>query len=264
MDESLARLTVFFSLLVLIGIWEVAAPRRKRTQSVLVRWANNFGLVVLNTTILRLIFPTALVGVAAYCEGLGWGMLNVLSWPLWIEILFTLVVLDLAIYCQHVVFHHVPVLWRVHRMHHTDVDFDLSTGVRFHPIEIMLSMGIKILIVVLLGAAPLAVILFEILLNGSSLFSHGNIKVPRLIDSFLRLLLVTPDMHRVHHSVDKIETDSNFGFCLSWWDRLFGTYRDQPALTHRGMTLGLIGYRSKRWQNFWGLLRLPFAKSGEF
>ena len=263
MDESVARLSVFFSLLVLLGIWEVVAPRRKRTQSVLVRWANNFGLVVLNTIILRLIFPTALVGFAVYCEGVGWGMLNVLSWPLWLEILFTLVILDLAIYWQHVAFHHVPLLWRVHRMHHTDLDFDLSTGVRFHPIEIMLSVGIKILIVIPLGAAPLAVMLFEILLNGSSLFSHGNIKVARPIDTRLRLLLVTPDMHRIHHSVDKIETNSNFGFCLSWWDRLFGTYREQPALTHRGMTLGLIDYRSERWQNLWGLLRLPFAKSGE-
>ena len=260
MDEGLARISIFFSLLLAIGIWEAAAPRRERTQSLVSRWVNNFAVVVLNTAILRAVFPTALVGFAVYFESIGWGLLNVLSLPLWLEILLVIVVLDLTIYWQHVVFHQVPFLWRVHRMHHTDVDFDVSTGVRFHPIEILLSMIIKIAVVAPLGPAPVAVMLFEIILNGSSLFSHGNIRIPIKADSLIRFFIVTPDMHRVHHSVEKMETDSNFGFCLSCWDRIFATYREQPKQTHMAMTLGLEDYRSKRWQNLWNLLRLPFVK----
>ena len=260
MDEGVIRLSIFFSLLLVIGIWEAVAPRRERTQSFVVRWANNFAIVVLNTALLRVVFPTALVGFAVYFESIGWGILNTLSLPLWLEILLVLVVLDFVIYWQHVIFHQVPFLWRVHRMHHTDVDFDVSTGVRFHPIEILFSMIIKIVVVAPLGPAPLAVMLFEIILNGSSLFSHGNVRIPVKADRLIRFFLVTPDMHRVHHSADKIETDSNFGFCLSFWDRLFSPYRDQPEQTHTAMTLGLNDYRSKRWQNVWSLLRLPFVK----
>jgi len=260
-DEGLIRLGFFFGVLVLIGAWEVVAPRRRRSRPILSRWASNFGLVFFNTALLRLIFPTALVGVSLYFERTGVGLFHAFSLALWLELMFTLVILDFAIYWQHKLFHAVPWLWRVHRTHHTDIDFDLSTGVRFHPIEIVLSMCFKVLVIALLGAAPLAVMLFEIVLSASALFSHGNILIPRRLDALLRFVLVTPDMHRIHHSVEKIETDSNYGFCLSCWDRLFLTYREEPQGAHDEMGLGLNEYRANKWQSFWSLLRLPFVRS---
>ena len=261
MDESSARLGFFLGILILIGMWEIAAPRRGGPHSILFRWANNFSLVVFNTALMRLIFPTALVGIAVFFQEAGWGLFNILSLPFWLEILFALVLLDLAIYWQHKMLHAVPLLWRIHRMHHTDIDFDISTGVRFHPIEIILSMGIKIFVIALLGAAPLATVVFEIVLSGSAIFSHGNILIPRRFEIMLRYFLVTPDMHRIHHSIEEVETNSNFGFCLSWWDRIFATYREEPKRTHIEMCLGLGEYRSKKWQSFAGLLRVPFAKT---
>ena len=261
MDESSARLGFFLGILILIGMWEIAAPRRGGPHSILFRWANNFSLVVFNTALMRLIFPTALVGIAVFFQETGWGLFNILSLPFWSEILFALVLLDLAIYWQHKMLHAVPLLWRIHRMHHTDIDFDVSTGVRFHPIEIILSMCIKIFVIALLGAAPLATVVFEIVLSGSAIFSHGNILIPRRFEIMLRRFLVTPDMHRIHHSIEEVETNSNFGFCLSWWDRIFATYREEPKRTHTEMCLGLGEYRSKKWQSFAGLLRVPFAKT---
>ena len=261
MDESSARLGFFLGILILIGMWEIAAPRRGGPHSILFRWANNFGLVVFNTALMRLIFPTALVGIAVFFQETGWGLFNILPLPFWLEILFALVLLDLAIYWQHKMLHAVPLLWRIHRMHHTDIDFDVSTGVRFHPIEIILSMCIKIFVIALLGAAPLATVVFEIVLSGSAIFSHGNILIPRRFEIMLRRFLVTPDMHRIHHSIEEVETNSNFGFCLSWWDRIFATYREEPKRTHTEMCLGLGEYRSKEWQSFVGLLRVPFAKT---
>ena len=261
MDESSARLGFFLGILILIGMWEIAAPRRGGPHSILFRWANNFSLVVFNTALMRLIFPTALVGIAVFFQEAGWGLFNILSLPFWLEILFALVLLDLTIYWQHKMLHAVPLLWRIHRMHHTDIDFDISTGVRFHPIEIILSMGIKIFVIALLGAAPLATVVFEIVLSGSAIFSHGNILIPRRFEIMLRYFLVTPDMHRIHHSIEEVETNSNFGFCLSWWDRIFATYREEPKRTHIEMCLGLGEYRSKKWQSFAGLLRVPFAKT---
>ena len=261
MDESSARLGFFLGTLILIGIWEIAAPRRGGPHSILFRWANNFGLVVFNTALMRLIFPTALVGIAVFFQETGWGLFNILSLPFWLEILFALVLLDLAIYWQHKMLHAVPLLWRIHRMHHTDIDFDISTGVRFHPIEIILSMCIKIFVIALVGAAHLATVVFEIVLSGSAIFSHGNILIPRRFEIIFRRFLVTPDMLRIHHSIEEVETNSNFGFCLSWWDRIFATYREEPKRTHIEMCLGLGEYRSKKWQSFAGLLRVPFAKT---
>ena len=260
--ELASRLFVFLGVFVLIALWELAAPRRPLRVARSVRWTSNIGLVVLNTALLRLVFPAAAVGVAIMAGSQGWGLLNALGWPMWVEIVLAVVVLDLAIYCQHVIFHAVPALWRLHMVHHADLDFDLTTGVRFHPFEVVLSMVIKMAVVAALGAAPLAVILFELLLSATSIFNHGNIALPRAFDRLLRLIVVTPDMHRVHHSAIANETNSNFGFNLPWWDRLLGTYRAQPAAGHERMTIGLEQFREPRLQWLWHMLALPFTGAG--
>ena len=198
------------------------------------------------------------MGFALLAEARGWGLLNVLAWPAWLELLLALVVLDLAIYLQHRVFHSVPVLWRLHRMHHADLDVDVSTGARFHPVEILLSLGLKLLVIVSLGAAALAVLLFEIALNATSMFNHSNVRIPPAIESALRWLLVTPDMHRVHHSMLRRETDSNFGFNFPWWDRLLGTYRHQPEAGHDGVTLGIDHFRDPKELRLDRMLAQPF------
>ena len=244
--EPNIRLAVFLGVLAAMALWEIAAPRRRREIPRVIRWTNNMALVVVDTAILRLTFPILAVGLAAMAEESGWGLFNNFDAPIWVSIVVSMLLLDLAIYLQHVMFHAVPGLWRLHRMHHADLDFDVTTGLRFHPVEILISMGIKLAAVAALGPPAVAVLLFEVLLNATALFNHANINLPHPIDRVLRLIVVTPDMHRVHHSVDPIETNSNFGFNLPWWDRLLGTYRAQPAKGHHGMDIGIEQFRTRR------------------
>jgi len=261
--EVAIRLAVFFGVLGAMALWETLAPRRELTAPRALRWANNLGLVVLNSVVLRVLFPAAAVGVAAVAEAKGWGVFNNVSAPRWIAVLGSVIALDFFIYLQHVMMHAVPALWRLHRVHHADLDFDVTTGVRFHPIEVLVSMLIKFAAIVLLGAPVLSVAIFEVLLNATAMFNHGNVRIPPVPDRVLRWFVVTPDMHRVHHSVVADETNSNFGFNLPWWDHLFGTYRGQPRAGHEAMTIGIAEYRDLK-HCVWlpGLLALPFVGSG--
>lgn len=245
-NEPMLRLAVFLGVLIVMAGWELVAPRRRQDIPRVLRWTNNFALVVLDTVILRLTFPILAVGLALMAEARGWGLFNALDLPLWLAVLLSILLLDLAIYLQHVLFHAVPGLWRLHRMHHADLEFDVTTGLRFHPVEIVLSMVIKLAVVAALGAPAVAVLLFEVLLNATALFNHANIRLPAGVDRVLRWVMVTPDMHRVHHSVIPAETNSNFGFNLPWWDRLLGTYRAQPKAGHTGMTIGIEQFRTRR------------------
>jgi sterol desaturase/sphingolipid hydroxylase (fatty acid hydroxylase superfamily) len=245
-NEPLIRVAFFLGILVAMAIWEVAAPRRRREIPRLIRWSNNLGVVVIDTILVRLTFPVVAVGLAVTAEAQGWGLFNIFDVPFWLAFLLSVLALDLAIYLQHVMFHAVPALWRLHRMHHADLEFDVSTGLRFHPVEILLSMGIKLAVVAALGPPALAVLVFEVLLNATSMFNHSNIRIPAAIDRVLRLVVVTPDMHRVHHSIVPHETNSNFGFNLPWWDRLLGTYRPQPREGHESMTIGIEQFRTTR------------------
>ena len=259
-NEKVIRMSFFFGMLVLIGLWELAAPKRALTISKSVRWINNLGLVFFNSFILRVLFPAAAVGVAAFATEQGWGLFNYYNdVPFWLAVVASVIIMDFVIYIQHVMVHAIPVLWRLHRLHHADLDYDVTTGARFHTIEIILSMLIKFATILLLGPSVVAVIIFEIMLNATAMFNHGNISLPKTVDKYLRLLLVTPDMHRVHHSIEDDEANSNFGFSLPWWDRLFGTYRDQPRAGHVGMTIGINKYRDPK-QVSWlpGMLMLPF------
>lgn len=244
--EAAIRLAAFLGILIGMMLWELAAPRRRQEIPRVLRWTNNLGLVVLDTVILRLTFPVLAVGLAVIGAERGWGLFNTISAPGWVAILVSVLLLDLAIYLQHVLFHAVPGLWRLHRMHHADLEFDATTGLRFHPVEIVMSMAIKLAVVAALGPPAVAVLIFEVLLNGTALFNHANIDLPRRVDRWLRLILVTPDMHRVHHSVDPRETNSNYGFNLPWWDRLLGTYVAQPAKGHNGMEIGIEQFRTRR------------------
>jgi sterol desaturase/sphingolipid hydroxylase (fatty acid hydroxylase superfamily) len=257
--ESAIRLGFFLGVFTLVALWEVAAPRRALTVSKALRWASNLGLVALNTVVLRLLFPLAAVGVAAFCAENGWGLLNHFQVPFWVAVPLAVIAMDFVIWLQHVMVHAVPALWRLHRVHHADLDYDVTTGARFHPLEIILSMLIKFATLVVLGPPVVAVVIFEVLLNATSMFNHGNIRLPLAIDRVLRWLVVTPDMHRVHHSIEDDETNSNFGFNLPWWDRLFGTYRDQPRAGHLGMTIGIRDYTNPREvDRLDGMLLLPF------
>ena len=234
---------MFAALLLMLMAWEQLAPRRALTFGRERRWPANIAIVVIDAAVLRIVFPAAAVGVALIADAKGWGLFNFVAVPNWLAILITVILLDLIIYTQHVLFHTVPMLWRLHRMHHADLDIDVTTGIRFHPIEILLSMIIKLGAVIALGAPALGVMIFEVLLNATAMFSHSNVRLPASIDRWLRRMLVTPDMHRVHHSIVTRETNSNFGFNLPWWDRLFGTYRAQPVAGHEGMTIGLPQFR---------------------
>jgi sterol desaturase/sphingolipid hydroxylase (fatty acid hydroxylase superfamily) len=245
-SEAAVRLGVFTAVFTAMALGEAAAPRRARSYTRLRRWPSNLAVVALNTALVRVLLPVTAVSLALAGERHGWGLLNALPVPAWAAVITSMFLLDLAIYLQHVMFHAVPALWRVHRMHHTDLDFDVTTGARFHPIEIVLSMLIKFAMVVALGAPALGVLIFEVLLNATSIFNHGNLRIPIRLDRYLRWLVVTPDMHRVHHSIVTGETNSNFGFNLPWWDRLLGTYRDQPAAGHDGMTIGIEQFREPR------------------
>lgn len=257
-NEPVLRLGIFVAVLSAMGLWEIAMPRRVLRQGKATRWTNNLAVVILNTVVLRVLFPTTAVGVAVAVGESGTGLFNQFGVPYPVAVVLAVLLLDLAIYLQHLMFHAVPALWRLHRMHHADLDFDVTTGARFHPVEIALSMLIKFAAIALLGAPAVAVLAFEVLLNATALFNHANVRIPPAWDRALRWIVVTPDMHRVHHSVEAPETNSNFGFNLPWWDRLFGTYRAQPAAGHEKMTIGIGQFRTAR--DLWldRMLAIPF------
>jgi sterol desaturase/sphingolipid hydroxylase (fatty acid hydroxylase superfamily) len=257
--ESALRLGAFAGVFLVMALAEFGAPRRDMGHGRGRRWITNMVIVLIDTLAVRLIFPLAAVGVALWADANGIGLFNVLGVPGWLAGIVCFLALDLAIWAQHLAVHKVPVLWRVHRVHHADVDIDVTTALRFHPIEIVLSMVWKMIVVVALGAPPLSVFLFEVVLNGMAMFNHANFHIPARLDRVLRTILVTPDMHRVHHSVDIAETDSNYGFNLSVWDRLFRTYVPQPALGHEGMTIGLDEYQTDRPTRLGWSLLLPFG-----
>jgi sterol desaturase/sphingolipid hydroxylase (fatty acid hydroxylase superfamily) len=256
--EPWIRLVAFGGALFGMILWESMAPRRTRSYRRSERWPANLGIAFLNTVLLRLGIPVAAVGVAMTAAERGWGLFNQFDIPLWLGVPVSVVALDLVIYVQHVLFHAVPVLWRLHRMHHADLDFDVTTGARFHPIEIFLSTGIKFGTIALLGTPAVAVLIFEVLLNATAMFNHGNVRLPVAVDRWLRWLVVTPDMHRVHHSIVKRETNRNFGFNLPWWDRLFGTYLAQPVAGHQGMNIGISLFRDPQELRSWRMLLQPF------
>ncbi len=260
--EQAIRLGFFLGIFALVALWELARPRRRLTQPRWLRWYANLGVAALNTALVWVLVPLAPVALAVIAGSRGWGVLNLVELPFWLEIVLAVVVLDLAIYLQHVMFHAVPALWRLHRMHHADLDFDVTTGARFHPVEILVSVAIKMAAVALLGPPAVAVLMFEVLLNGTSMFNHGNVRLPARLDRVLRWIVVTPDMHRVHHSDAPPETNSNFGFNLPWWDRLFGTYRAQPGLGHERMTIGLDTFRERGELHLHRLLTQPLRRGG--
>ncbi len=257
--EITIRLGFFFGVFAIMALWEWVAPRRTLTVSKALRWASNLGVVLLNTVLLRLLFGAAAAGVALFVRDQAWGLLNYFDISFAFAVVVSVIALDFAIYLQHIMFHAVPTLWRLHRMHHADLDFDVTTGARFHPIEIILSMLIKFAVIIVLGAPVLAVVLFEVLLNATSMFNHSNVRIPPALDRALRWFVVTPEMHRVHHSIEDDETNSNFGFNLPWWDRLCGTYRDQPRAGHEGMTIGIRTFRDvAQCENLPRMLLMPF------
>ncbi len=258
-SEPWIRGGFFVGILALMMVWERLAPRRALSQRRSVRWFANLGVVVVSTLLVRLVYPVVPVGLALTLETQGYGLLGRLGLPYALNVMIGVIVLDLAIYLQHVMFHAVPALWRLHRMHHADLDFDTTTGVRFHPVEILLSIAIKLAVIAALGPPALAVIVFEVLLNATSMFNHGNVALPLGLDRILRFVVVTPDMHRVHHSILPNETNSNFGFNLPWWDRLFGTYRGQPRDGHLAMTIGLSQFRDPIELRFDRLLLQPLV-----
>jgi sterol desaturase/sphingolipid hydroxylase (fatty acid hydroxylase superfamily) len=243
-NEVPIRIGCFTGLLVLLAIFEALLPRRAQKIARSRRWPANLGIALVNTIVVRVLFPITAVGAALALEARGWGLINIAAIPDWLGVVIGFLVLDLAIYGQHIVFHKVPLLWRLHRMHHADLEFDVTTGLRFHPIEVLLSLLIKLAVVALAGVPALAVLAFEVALNATSMFNHSNLALPLVFDRALRLFVVTPDMHRVHHSILPHETDSNFGFNMPWWDRLFGTYRAQPTAGHAGMTIGIAQFRN--------------------
>src|SRR5215470_7692462 len=257
-NEPLIRLAAFAGVFLAMAIWELLTPRRPQAIARNWRWPNNLGVVALDVLLVRILSPVTAVGLALVAEAHGFGLFNLIGLPTWASIIVSVILLDLAIYLQHVLFHAVPALWRLHRMHHADLEVDVTTGLRFHPIEIILSAGLKLGVVAAVGAPAAAVLIFEVLLNATSIFNHGNIRIPRKIDRVLRLMVVTPDMHRVHHSILARETNSNFGFNLPWWDRLFGTYRDQPAAGHEAMTIGIEQFREPAEQRLDRMLTQPF------
>jgi sterol desaturase/sphingolipid hydroxylase (fatty acid hydroxylase superfamily) len=263
MTELTLRLAAFVGVFALMAAWELLAPRRPWAVGRAARWPGNLGIVVLDALAVRLLVPTAAVGVALLAAERGFGLFHLMGWPGWLAGLTGFLVLDLVIYGQHVVFHHVPWLWRFHRMHHADLDIDVTTGVRFHPIEILLSMLIKIVTVALFGIPAIGVVVFEVVLNATSMFNHTNAAMPEWLDRAVRLVVVTPDMHRVHHSAMRAETDSNFGFNLPWWDRLFGTYRPEPVAGHDGITIGLPIFRDPGELRLDRLLTQPFRQPAE-
>jgi len=258
-NAFLTRLSVFAGVLCVAAVCEWLFPRRTLEMARKLRWPANLAIVLVNSLIVRALLPAGAVGFAVLCHDRGWGLLNQYAIPGWIALAGGVVLLDLAIYLQHVGFHAVPALWRLHRMHHADLDMDVTTGARFHPLEIALSMAIKLGVIGVLGISAFAVLVFEVLLNATSMFNHANVRVPLPLDAVVRRLIVTPDMHRVHHSVERDESNSNFGFNLSVWDRLFGTYRAQPEAGHAAMVIGVPDLREGRECSRLGsMLMMPF------
>ena len=257
--EMFLRLGFFLAMFVAMAGLEALYPRRQRLYSRLLRWSGNLGISVINQVFVRLLIPATAVALAAHASGQGWGLLNQVALPVWVAIPVAVLVLDLAIYLQHRLYHVVPLLWRFHRMHHADLDFDVTTGIRFHPLSILLSALIKLAIVLAIGPPVIAVLIFEVLLNATSMFNHSNLKIPVSVDRVLRYLVVTPDMHRVHHSTDGAEMNRNFGFNFPWWDRLFGTYLEQPALGHDDMIVGLEQFRTRGDLGLGRMLVQPFV-----
>ena len=256
--EIAARLGIFAFVFAALAVWEVLAPRRQLSVGRLRRWPSNIGVLAVDALLVRLLIPTAAVGAALAAAGHGWGLFNWLQLRLSVGAVLGFLILDLTIWAQHWLFHHVPLLWRLHRMHHADLDIDVTTGVRFHPFEILISLAIKIAVIVAFGIPPVGVFVFEVALNATSMFNHSNARMPRWLDRVLRLIVVTPDMHRVHHSVVRAETDSNFGFNLPWWDWLFGTYRREPQAGHDGMVIGIPQFRDPQEQRLDRMLTQPF------
>jgi sterol desaturase/sphingolipid hydroxylase (fatty acid hydroxylase superfamily) len=260
--EWAVRLLAFALVMAAMALWEYRSPRRPLTIGRSVRWPANLGVLLIDTLLVRVLFPSAALGFALVCQARGWGVFNIAPVPIAVAVALSILLLDLAIYLQHALFHAVPVLWRLHRMHHADLDVDVTTGVRFHPGEIVLSLLIKFGAIGLLGAPALAVLIFEVLLNATSMFNHSNIAMPPAVDRVVRRLVVTPDMHRVHHSVLPAETNSNYGFNFPWWDRLFGTYRAQPAEGHAGMRIGVEGFRNPAELRLDRMLLQPLRGAG--
>ena len=260
-NEITIRVGFFLGALIILSLWEWLAPRRRLTISKAKRWISNLSIIIINSFVIRLIFPAALLGAAYYAQQHHYGLFNLVTLNYPLRVIISVIFLDFAIYLQHILFHAIPILWRIHRMHHVDLDIDVTTGVRFHPVEILISLFIKFTAVVLIGAPILAVIIFEILLNAITMFNHSNIRVPGIINNLIRKIIVTPDMHRVHHSDIPHETNSNFGFNLSIWDRLCGTYQEQPSLGHENMVIGIKEIRDPKYCiNLLGMLMLPFIK----
>jgi len=258
--EAALRVAIFLVVFLIMAAWEVIAPRRRLTVPRGRRWIANLGILIVNTALVRAVFPAAAVGIALFAEARGVGLLHAFELGMGLEVLLALIALDLAIYLQHVMFHAVPLLWRLHRVHHADLDIDVTTGTRFHPVEMLLSMGIKAAAILVIGAPALAVLVFEIALNVTAMFNHSNARMPGRLDAVLRWLVVTPDMHRVHHSIRPEETSRNFGFNLPWWDRFFGTYQVAPREGHERMIIGIPECRAaSRCTTFFGMLALPFV-----
>lgn len=257
--QDTIRIGSYLSVLILMALWELMAPRRPLTVSKLCRWGGNLTIVALNTAIARLLFMGGAVSMAVATEELGWGLLHRIEGPMWLETATAILALDFIIYWQHRVFHAVPLFWRFHMMHHSDLDLDVTSGVRFHPVEIILSLVVKAVAIMAVGASPLAVVIFEVVLNATSLFNHSNVAMSPRIEHLLRWIVVTPDMHRIHHSQDVLETNSNYGFNVPWWDRLFGTYCSEPALGHLNMNIGLEDLGPTVCLNLFRMLRFPFV-----
>ena len=258
MTEGTLRLSIFLGVLILMGALEAAFPARERVQTRTARWTTNLGLVIIDTLAIRLLFPVIAVGAALWAETQGWGVLNLITLPTWAAVFITVILLDMMIYWQHVAFHRIPILWRLHKVHHADRDLDASSGLRFHPVEIVISMVYKMIVVVALGAPVIAVIIFEILLNACALFNHANVRLPRWIERPLRLIMVTPALHRIHHSVIERETNTNFGFSVIWWDKIFKSYTDKAD---GELTLGLSEYQTNAPSNLWWSLIAPFKRN---
>ncbi|QUM76136.1 sterol desaturase family protein [Moritella sp. 24] len=252
------RASAFIGLLILLAISEYYKPKRPLTRSKWQRWSNNLAVVFINNLVLKLFVPFVAIDAAIFVEQQQWGLLSLTSLNSAVIIVTSVMLLDAAIYFQHKIFHQIPMLWRLHRMHHSDLDIDVTTAIRFHPIEIILSMFIKVAVIIAFGVPVVAVVLFELLLNLTAMFNHSNIRLPDKIDRFIRTILVTPDMHRIHHSTDSHETNHNFGFCLPWWDRLFGSYQAQPKLGHQKMEIGLPYFRDSKECKIQHMLTQPF------
>ncbi len=256
--EPVFRLSAFVAVFAAMALWEVLSRRRKPLLNRARRWPHNLALLLVDVIAVRIVLPGAAIAVALAGESNGWGLLNAMALPAWLALPLAVAFLDLAIYFQHVTFHAVPALWRLHRVHHADLDFDVTTGTRFHPLEILLSTVVKCAAVAAIGAPAFAVLAFEVLLNATAMFSHANVRIPVGVDRWLRWIVVTPDMHRVHHSIRYNESSSNFGFNAPWWDRLFGTYRDQPAISHEQMVIGVDAFRTPEDSRIDRLLLQPW------